>query len=73
MLAQPAISASHVAFIYDADLWVAGREGSGAVPGPQPAATEVDGDGRVPRGAAPGRMRQTCVRPPSAINSEPTT
>jgi len=30
MLAQPAISASHIAFIYDADLWVAGRDGSGA-------------------------------------------
>jgi tricorn protease len=28
MLAQPAISANHIAFIYAEDLWVAGKDGS---------------------------------------------
>jgi tricorn protease len=30
LLSQPAISQSHVAFVYDSDIWVAGRDGSGA-------------------------------------------
>jgi tricorn protease len=29
LLSQPAISANHIAFVYDGDLWVAGRDGSG--------------------------------------------
>ncbi|MCI0488467.1 MAG: PDZ domain-containing protein [Blastocatellia bacterium] len=29
LLAEPAISQSHVAFVYDGDLWVAGRDGKG--------------------------------------------
>ena len=28
MLSQPAISANHIAFAYDRDLWVANRDGS---------------------------------------------
>ena len=30
LLAQPAVSATQIAFIYDADLWVAARDGSQA-------------------------------------------
>ncbi|HKK93515.1 MAG TPA: hypothetical protein VJ925_08765, partial [Longimicrobiales bacterium] len=30
LVANPAISADHVAFVYDTDLWIANRDGSGA-------------------------------------------
>jgi tricorn protease len=30
MLSQPAVSANHIAFIYDGDVWLANRDGSGA-------------------------------------------
>jgi tricorn protease len=30
LLAEPAISARHIAFVYDGDVWVANRDGSGA-------------------------------------------
>ena len=30
MLSQPAISQSHIAFVYDGDLWLANRDGSDA-------------------------------------------
>ncbi len=29
LLSQPAVSAEHVAFSYDNDLWIASRDGSG--------------------------------------------
>ena len=30
LLSQPAVSASHIAFVYDGDLWIAGRDGASA-------------------------------------------
>ena len=30
LLAEPAISERHIAFVYDGDVWVANRDGSGA-------------------------------------------
>ena len=29
LLSQPAISETHIAFVYDGDIWVAGRDGAG--------------------------------------------
>jgi len=50
LLAEPGVSATHIAFQYDGDLWVAGRDGAGAR-----RITTVDGDEVNPKFSPDGR------------------
>lgn len=50
MLADPAMSSEHLAFVYDGDLWIAGRDGSGTR-----RLTTHPGDESQPRFSPDGR------------------
>ena len=51
LLADPAVSATHVAFVYDGDLWVANLDGSGAK-----RLTTADGDETSPTFSPDGQQ-----------------